>query len=185
MDIYNLVQEFIKLISNKQIEIYNEASIQYELAIFLRQKLPDHKIQLERNISFFELDKSKFEKKEMDIVIFDKQKKEKLAIELKFPTNGQYPEQMFSFIKDIKFLEELKENGFKTNLFVAFANDKNFWNSKGEKGTIYYLFRNIKKLYGHIQKPTGKKDKTISLKDSYEINWKNIQEDLKYFIVKV
>jgi len=92
---------------------------------------------------------------------------------------------MFSFIKDIKFLDELREKGFKTNLFIAFANDKNFWNSKGEKGTIYYLFRNIKKLYGNIRKPTGKKDKTISLKGSYEINWKDIQDNLKYFVIKV
>ena len=186
MDIYNLIPEFVGLISNNQIEIYNEASIQYELAIFLRQKLPNYKIQLERNITFFGLNKNEFKKKEIDIVIFDKEKKEKLAIEIKFPTNGQYPEQMFSFVKDIKFLEELKEKRFETRLVIAFANDQNFWNPKGKEGTIYYFFRKIGKLYGEIQKPTGKKDETVSLKNSYEIYWENIpQDNLKYFIVKV
>lgn len=37
---------------------------------------------------------------------------EHYAIELKYPLNGQYPEQMFSFVKDIKFMEEMKELGF-------------------------------------------------------------------------
>lgn len=31
------------------------------------------------------------------------------AIELKYPKNGQYPEQMYSFIKDIKFMQQVKE----------------------------------------------------------------------------
>jgi LEA14-like dessication related protein len=52
MDITNLTNEFIQKIIRKEIEIYNEASIQYELAIFLRSKLPDYKIQLERNVSY-------------------------------------------------------------------------------------------------------------------------------------
>lgn len=45
-------------------------------------------------------------------MIFNHDKTEKYAIEIKFPTNGQYPEQMFIFCKDIKFLEELKNNDF-------------------------------------------------------------------------
>lgn len=183
MNIKNLIIEFIELIKNNKIEIYNEINIQCELAIFLRDKLPNHKIQLERNVSFFELNKKEFEKKEIDIVIFNKT--EKMAIELKFPTNGQYPEQMFSFAKDIKFLEELKKKHFKTNLFITFANDKNFWSDKGNEGSIYYLFRNQKRLYGEIQKPTGKKDKIISLKNAYSIHWKDIQNNLKYFIVEI
>lgn len=33
----------------------------------------------------------------------------KYAVELKFPGNGQHPEQMFSFAKDIMFMEQLKK----------------------------------------------------------------------------
>lgn len=43
----------------------------------------------------------------MDIVIYNES--EKYAIELKYPQNGQYPEQMFSCVKDIKFMEELRK----------------------------------------------------------------------------
>lgn len=185
MDIQSHLQEFIKKISDNEIEIYNEPSIQYELAIFLRQKLPDYKIQLERNIGYFNLNKNNFEKKEIDIVIFDKDKKERLAIEIKFPTNGQYPEQMFSFVKDIKFLEELREAGFQNNIFIAFTNDSNFWTSEGKKEGIYDLFRVQKKLYGQIQKPTGSKDKIIILKGNYAINWKEANCSIKYFSIQI
>ena len=45
----------------------------------------------------------------MDLFITDTEKKNRYAIELKFPRNGQYPETMFSFVKDIKFLENQEE----------------------------------------------------------------------------
>ena len=44
--------EFARKIVNAEIEIYNEASIQYELAIFLRSRLHEWNIQLERNIDY-------------------------------------------------------------------------------------------------------------------------------------
>jgi hypothetical protein len=185
MDVQSHIKEFVEKISDNKIEIYNEASIQYELAIFLREKLFNYKIQLERNVHYFGLNKSDFEKKEMDIVIFDKDKKEKLAIEIKFPVNGQYPEQMFKFCKDIKFLEELKAEGFKNNLFIAFANHPNFWKSSGKNEGIYTLFRFEKKLYGKIRKPTRPYDKVINLNGSYSINWEETIPPIRYFIIKV
>jgi hypothetical protein len=69
--------------------------------------------------------------------------KEKLAIEIKFPTNGEYPAQMFSFCKDIKFLEELRDAGFRNNLFIAFANDPLFWKGRAEKIFMYCLERAV------------------------------------------
>jgi len=185
MDIQNLVYDFVGRIKSNDIEIYNEASIQHELAIFLRPILKDFYIQLERNISYFNYDKQKFEKKEIDLVIFNKDKSVKTAIELKFPKNGQYPEQMFSFCKDIKFLEQLKDNGFQDNLFIAFADDGNFWNDKGEEGTIYHKFRNLKILDKQIIKPTGTKDKIIELNGQYKIKWEDINDSIKFFIIKI
>src|SRR5262245_38885913 len=65
------IREFCDEIGAGRIEVYNEASIQYELAIFLRAKLDGNwRVQLERNISFFGLAKSDFLKKEMDIIIY-------------------------------------------------------------------------------------------------------------------
>lgn len=51
-------RNFINKISDGKIEVYNEFSVQFELAIFLREILPSNlKIQLERNIEYFNLKK--------------------------------------------------------------------------------------------------------------------------------
>ena len=169
-----MLQEFAGKISTSNIEVYNESSIQYELAIFLRQKLDkDLKIQLERNIEYFDLRKDIFLKKEMDSVIFASNKKGKHCIELKFPTNGQYPEEMFSACKDIKFLEQLVSVGFDESYFVMFANDPLFYTNKGDSG-IYLNFRKDKIIGKTIQKPTGAKDETLCFKGTYAISWKEI-----------
>ena len=93
MNLVTLMNSFMKLILEEKIEVYNEFSLQHELGIFLRNEL--------RNTKFFNITKTI--KHEMDIVIYNES--EKYAIELKYPQNGQYPEQMFSCVKDIKFME--------------------------------------------------------------------------------
>jgi len=179
VDLLPLLQEFAGKISTSNIEVYNESSIQYELAIFLRQKLDkDLKIQLERNIEYFDLRNDIFLKKEMDIVIFASNKKEKHCIELKFPTNGQYPEEMFSACKDIKFLEQLVSVGFDESYFVMFANDPLFYTNKGDSG-IYLNFRKDKIIGKTIQKPTGAKDETLCFKGTYAISWKEIVDSAR------
>lgn len=185
MDLQAQLVEFMNQTSNGSIEIYNEFSIQFELAIFLRANLPkEYKIQLERNINYFGLDKGHFLKKEMDIVVFNPSTEEKHCIEIKYPTNGQYPEQMFSMCKDIKFLEELVDAGFSDSYCLVVVNDPLFYSNKGEEG-IYRLFRKEKRLKGTIQKPTGKKDITYHLNHEYKIEWNNISGAEKYFIAKV
>lgn len=177
--------EFMNQVSNDGIEIYNEFSIQFELAIFLRANLPkEYKIQLERNINYFGLDKEHFLKKEMDIVVFNPATEEKHCIEIKYPTNGQYPEQMFSMCKDIKFLEELVDAGFSDSYCLVVVNDPLFYSIKGEEG-IYRLFRKEKRLKGTIQKPTGKKDITYHLNHEYKIEWNDVSGSEKYFIATV
>lgn len=111
MDIVSLLEEFVDLIRNEEVEVYNEFSLQHELGIFLRAKLTGNKVQFERNVKFFGITGTV--KHEIDIVIYNEN--EKYAIELKYPLNGQYPEQMYSFVKDIKFMEQLKEAGFYRN----------------------------------------------------------------------
>lgn len=185
LDLQVQLVEFMNQVSNGSIEIYNEFSIQFELAIFLRKNLPkEYKIQLERNIHYFGLNKGHFLKKEMDIVVFNPITKETHCIEIKYPTNGQYPEQMFSMCKDIKFLEELTEAGFSESYCLVVVNDPLFYSNKGEEG-IYRLFRKEKRLKGTIQKPTGKKDITYHLNHEYKIEWNDICEGEKYFIAKV
>ena len=55
---------------------------------------------------------------------------EKYAIELKYPRNGQYPEQMYSFVKDIIFMEQLKTEGFDATFSMVLVDDKLFYEGK-------------------------------------------------------
>lgn len=178
----NAIEKFIDTIKTGKIEIYNEFSLQHELGIFLRSQFTNLKIQFERNVSFF-FHTGEFVKKEIDISIYSADKSTlHWAIELKFPRNGQHPEQMFSFCKDIMFAEQLKCSGFDQTFFVAFADDPLFYSGNGDG--IYGYFRQHKTLHGTITKPTGKKDDTITLNGSYEVQWTKVFGSLKFAVIE-
>jgi hypothetical protein len=180
----NIINEFIDTVKTGEIDIYNEFSLQHELGIFLRSRFSNLKVQFERNVSFF-FRTGEFVKKEIDISIYASDKSRlHYAIELKYPRNGQYPEQMFSFCKDIMFAEELKRSGFDQTFFIAFANDPLFYSGNGDG--IYGYFRQQKMLHGAITKPTGKKDGTVplNLNGSYNVQWANVFDNLKYAVIE-
>ncbi len=182
-ELENYIIEFMDFISNESIEVYNEFSLQHELGIYLRDKLGcRYKVQFERNISYFQI--SETIKKEMDIVVFNDDKSEKYCIELKYPTNGQVPEQMFSMCKDIKFLEQLRNRGFTQCYSVNLVQDPSFYNSNKSEG-IYSKFRDEKRLYGKIEKPTGKKDESFEISSEYDIKWRDVKGKHKYFLICV
>lgn len=178
-----ILQEFVQLVAQGRIEIYNEFSLQHEFGIHLRGRFQDMKVQFERNVSFFFQSTSLFIKKEIDISVFSADKKQKhSAIELKFPRNGQYPEQMFSFCKDIAFAEQLKQAGFAKTYFIVFADDRLFY--KGVAEGIYSYFRGTQKLNGTIQKPTGSKNDSITICGTYSIQWEDVVNGMKYVLVE-
>lgn len=185
--IVNIIADFVNLIKIGKIEIYNEFSLQHELGIHLRNNIDSiYKTQFERNVKFFYEKDCDFIKKEMDIVIYDKSFVEKYCIELKFPRNGEYPEQMFSMCKDICFLESLKERGFSECFLFTCVDDINFYQcKKGKANGIYEYFRSGKTFCGEIIKPTGNKDCKINLKKTYQIEWRDITSDIKYFLVSI
>lgn len=185
LDLRQLVEDFFLCVQSNNIEIYNEFSLQHELGIFLREKLQGYRIQFERNISYFTPD-NKTIKKEIDIVIFNEDKSEKYAIELKCPLNGQYPEQMYSFVKDIKFMEQLKERGFTKACCVTLVSDKPFYQGKKNEG-IYKFFREEYSVYGRIFKPTGigKNKDSITLSGRYDFIWQALSKDRKYYIIEI
>lgn len=185
LDLKALIQRFFLKVESDNTDIYNEFSLQHELGIFLRQELPEYKVQFERNVSYF-TDNSKTIKKEIDITIFNENKSVKYAIELKNPLNGQYPEQMYSFVKDIKFLEELKERGFNKSLAVTLVMDRPFYEGQNNPG-IYKYFREEYAVYGQIFKPMGplKGKDFIILKDRYEFSWKPVFNNSRYYIIEV
>ena len=186
-----LLEEFmhLKQTNGDDILVYNEISLQLELGLYLRQK--GYTVRFERNIGEYVKNTSYFVKKEIDIVAYkgkDELKAEKIAIELKFSRNGQYPEQMFSFIKDIKFMEQVKNDVCKEGKFtgtyvLTLVDNKNFYLSNRGKNEIYSYFRkngsDIQIPKGKdIIKPTGNKEecketiKEIKLNNQYNSTWK-------------
>jgi len=181
-----LVQDFFALVANKNVDIYNEFSLQHELGCFLRGELgPEYRVQFERPSNYFGIDSKQLTKKEIDISIIDTSSKAKAAIELKFPRNGQYPEQMFKACQDILFLEELCTVGFYAGLFVIVADDSNFYSPKYKNDGIYSFFRGGIPIHGSIRKPTGKKDLEIHIEGTYSIQWAGVRDSLKYAVVSV
>jgi hypothetical protein len=184
MDILSDIEQFVSLLMNDSVDIYNEFSLQHELGIYLRSRNPGRNIQFERNISFFGIDKLYMEKREIDISIFSPDMNELDAvIELKYPRNGQVPEQMFSFCKDISFIEQLTERKFRKGYFLALADDPLFYSGSCEK--IYSYFRGGKILTGTIQKPTGARDKRVTVRGEYSVEWKPIRNQQKYCLLEV
>lgn len=191
---------------NYEKTIYNEFSLQHELGIYLRNNLKpenQYKVLFEKNIKSFFEDKEtyenfineqpegKFVKKEIDIVIVDSAKN-KYAIELKFPLNGQYPEQMFQFIKDIRFMEQAKSSDkFKKTYCFVLVNNKNFYEEirycKNYEESNYRFFRpksknetQLEPIKGHIinhvkHEKLSENDCSINIDGSYNIIWQKIE----------
>jgi len=173
------IENFLRQASSGEIEIYNEFSLQHELGIKLRNNLTGYKVQFERNVSFFGITGTI--KKEIDIVIYNDA--ERYAIELKYPLNGQYPETMFSFAKDIRFVEQLKQNGFTRTYALSIVEDHNFYKGTKNDG-IYAFFRDGQPVNGPITKPTGKKDEEIKVDGCYSIDWKELGK-YHYYLIEI
>lgn len=185
LNLKGLVERFFSYLEVENIEIYNEFSFQHELGIHLRRELEGYTIQFERNVSYFSISNQTI-KKEIDISIFNEDKSERYAIELKNPLNGQYPEQMYSFVKDIKFMEELKESGFTKTAVVVLVSDRPFYEGRSNQG-VYRYFREEYRVYGEIYKPTGgmKGKESIVLKGQYNFKWQSLEDNKKYFMIEI
>lgn len=178
------IVSFVETVRQGAVEVYNEFSLQHELGIYLREQHRTLKVQFERNVSHFGLVKSKFEKKEIDIAVTSAESDERIgAIELKYPRNGQVPESMFSFCKDIAFLEQLVDSGFQSGYFLAVADEPLFYS--GRKDGIYGLFRSGRSITGVIRKPTGAKDHEVSIRGTYKASWLPISGPTRFCLVEV
>lgn len=180
---HEIIKDFFKQVASKNIEIYNEFSLQHELGIYIRNHMKNEKVQFERNVQYFNFDKANFIKKEIDIVIFQSQNNLDIVLELKYPRNGEIPENFFKFCKDIKFLEQLTKNGFRKGYFLAVADHQGFY--EGNNNGIYGLFRNNELITGEIIKPTAKKDQVINLSGKYRATWKLVKGSTKYCLIEI
>ena len=178
MDTYEL-ETLIKKINFD--DYYIEATFQFNLLMELAFIYNKTNIFPERSIKYYKL--SQMTKKRIDIVL---ELDNNIAIELKMPMNGQVPEQMFKFVEDIKFLEELKSSGkFKFCYLITVTNDRSFWD--GKDNGIYSYFRENNEISGKIYKPTGenKGKKYYEINGKYMINWKSLNSDFRYFIINI
>ena len=182
----DLIQRFVSHAVAGEIDIYNEFSLQHELGIFLRQQLPDYLVQFERNVSHFSSSGFRFTKRELDIAVFSRDKSElKYVVELKYPRNGQHPESIFSFCKDIAFVEELRMHGFCGAAVVIFADDRLFYS--GPCDGIYGFFRGARTISGRIGKPTGamREKEIVDIRGSYVLAWNEVRGSTRYACIEV
>ena len=165
---------------------YLEATFQFKLLMRLAKIYDENNISPERNIGYYGLNQKLFTKKEVDIII-DSGNSLSIAFELKMPMNGQVPEQMYKFIEDIMFLEELKASSlFGKCYLIVVTNDSNFWQGSKNDG-IYAPFRNAVPLKGKIYKPTGngKNESFHQLSGEYHVAWNTLTNNFRYFAVEV
>ena len=177
---------------------YNEFGLQFELGIFLRNHPSiknKYRVEFERNVSFFTTSVSDFVKKEIDIVIYNVDKSERYAIELKCPKNGQYPEQMYKFVKDILFVQQLKRyGGFTDTCCLTVVDNHGFYQGSitgrvPQTTLLYNVFRKAPStiIESTVYIPTGKNKDTlgIHLLDNADIKWLNIgKTGVKYYIAQ-
>lgn len=204
---YKLIPAGKNSFNNYECNIYNEISFQHELGKYI-EKL-GYKVLYEKNMYDNKRKEHKnghdWVKKEVDLVLI--KNNEKFAIELKFSKgeNARTPENMYDFIKDIKFMEQVKTFRKFTNVYnFIIVNSQKYYkselnnNKKSNKYDIYKLFR-IKSKNKNLReysipkkptdfscycKPTGiKKDIEFVLDTKYSGNWEillnNEQDDDK------
>lgn len=180
---FYLLNYFMNWLNCRGILVYNEFSLQFELGCFLRSM--GYTVRYERNVSAYipKGNANQFIKKEIDLVAFigedETKANKKIAIELKFPRNAQYPEQMYKFIEDIKFMEQVGGiQGFAETYVLCLVDNHNYYQHQLNQSGIYDYFRKRGEIIGipgktSISKPTGKKNKTITLSNAngYSAKW--------------
>jgi hypothetical protein len=172
------LDEVFGLIRDGTLEVYNEFSLQHEVGYLLRTRFPELTVEFERPAHHFGAPRG-LSKKEIDIVVAVRDDPgRRWAIELKYPRNGQVPEQMFSFCKDIQFLEELCGHaGFAGGWFAALVDSPLFYSPTLPTSGIYAHFRAGRPIHGTIQKPTGKltgkHGEVLDVRGSYVVEWRD------------
>lgn len=194
LDLKTYIDEFMNSSIICDDNIYNEFSLQHELGIFLRFKLESQgfKVKFEKNVDEFkESEKKDFVKKEMDLVVLNKSKNEKFAVELKFPTNGAHSKRMYDFIKDIKFMEQVKYdlNFTKTFCLCVVNSEKKgdgFRLGKVCSNDIFKYFRGSKPSKIKELIKMSKKNKSFDIKDEHQIEWIHVGEsNFWYYLIDI
>ena len=132
--------QFFKEIPENRLELYNEAGLQHELAIFLRYKFPELEVKLEYpTMKAFDGENSLLKKK-MDLYVSSKDGLN-YVIELKAPLgDGGVPNSMYKALEDVKFFEQVGSNRIKGGYAIFASPAQAFWNSPRTNGDLYRMF---------------------------------------------
>ena len=92
---------------------------------------------------------------------------------------------MYSFVKDIRFMEELKHFGFTNTYTIVLVDNPQFYS--GKSSGIYKIFRDTHQIDGKILKPTANYSKSefIELQNSYTFNWNKLDDKQSYFFIDI
>jgi hypothetical protein len=162
----NVIASFFKNAPETCGSIYNERSLQLELACYFRAH--GAQVEFERPYDVTPLAGSTRPKKSnLDLLVRHNGKA--TAIELKVPLNGRHPETLYDFCNDIAFVEGIVRAGFADGGFcLLVTNDRAFWSDSGRGSPIHNLFRcKGSLLTGAVQKPTSSADTTVVVSGSY------------------
>ena len=146
--------------------IYNERSLQLELACFFRAH--GALVEFERPFVIHALEGSTCRvKSNLDLLI--RRNHKTTALELKVPLNGRHPETLYDLCNDIAFIEGILRAGqADMGICLMLTKDRSFWSDSGRGSTIHNLFRSKGSLLtGLIRKPTGSADTSVIVHGKY------------------
>jgi hypothetical protein len=189
----NFIESFFSKAPDACGSIYNERSLQLELAFAFR--IAGFDVKFERPIRVPRpAGSTKKEKYNLDLIV--SRNGQSAAVELKVPLNRRHPETMYDFCADLEFVESIMTAGkAEYGYCLMVTNDKVFWDDSGRGSRIHNLFRQPgSMLHGIVLKPTGKdKDsEAVIVSGSYRVpdKWREIQEerlikDARYLLIEV
>ncbi|WP_316787083.1 hypothetical protein [Pedobacter frigiditerrae] len=187
-----VIIDFFKNLEAKQTELYSEAGLQHELAIYLRINHPEFTVKLEYPTTWI-YPNSKLIKKEMDIYI--QRGEDKYLIELKMlKSNSGTPNQLYKTIEDVKFGEQLVELGFTNSYCILISNNPSVWQAKTAKGMIYKMFNGDRINISSIADLTElqsflQSNNCIQLSKTYSAGWNKLIDynnvNWQYYILSI
>lgn len=187
------INQFFESITVSPIELYSEFGLQHELAIFLRSNFEDLTVRLEYPTSRIFNPLPELVKKEIDLYVTNRQG-EKFIIEIKMPKNDSgIPNQMYEAVRDIKFLEQMKNNHINGCFAILMTSHSSFWQAPQANAGIYQFFNgeqiNIQSLWQTNMPNFLHKKGEVRLHRNYSATWNNYLDvhniNWKYYVLEL
>lgn len=187
------INQFFESITVSPIELYSEFGLQHELAIFLRSNFEDLTVRLEYPTSRIFNPLPELVKKEIDLYVTNRQG-EKFIIEIKMPKNDSgIPNQMYEAVRDIKFLEQMKNNHINGCFAILMTSHSSFWQAPQANAGIYQFFNgeqiNIQSLWQTNMPDFLHKKGEVRLHRNYSATWNNYLDvhniKWKYYVLEL